>query len=143
MEDFYQWLLIGSVSVGTPPTNFTVGFSHWDSDFYLTGLNAVYRHHKDSSNPVYVNSSEPVSSDKTSSVELVTDKQEFDPSVSSTYQAANVNYTNRYTEVVGEVGSDIVGIGRGKNANPKENTENLGQLQTVSTPTSLLECSPK
>jgi len=89
------WLLIGNITIGTPPQTLQVAFDLYEEDLYVTDVNAVLY------NP-WTSSS--------SSAENTPVVPRFDSSASTTYLATNQNFSE-WGHISGKFASDIVNLG--------------------------------
>jgi len=102
LEDYYQWLLIGNITIGSSAQNFSVVFDTWgSSDLFVASVN------------VQEASSKPSSCDSTSSTETTTAaecaplaqrKHLYNESASTTYGVANT-YNSVYNASWGYYGN--------------------------------------
>jgi hypothetical protein len=105
--DYYQWMLLGNITIGSPAQTFLVAFDIWDSDLSVIDVNAV-------SNATWTSNA----------TYYLSQKNLFNTTASLTAQLSNGNMTNDWGDN-GAIVNDNINIG-GLSLNA-----NIGDLTTL------------
>jgi len=103
--DYYQWMLIGNITIGSPAQTFAVAFDIWDSDLSVIDVNANFTRSRNSSY-------------------WLSQKNLFNATTSLSAQVSNGNITNDWGDK-GVIINDNINVG-GLSLNV-----NFGDLTTV------------